>query len=132
AATREQAAEGRARNFKSGGHLLREGAQLKFLFISEKVARFPVRVMCKVLDVSPSGYYAWRSRPTSERARKDEQLELRIEAAHDHSRGIYGSPRVAAQLRAQGERVSTKRVARLMRQRRLQGRRRRRYRATTD
>ena len=105
---------------------------MKFRFIAERVAQFPVRAMCQVLDVSPSGYYAWKSRPTSERARQDEQLGLRIEAAHDHSRGIYGSPRVAAQLRSRGERVSTKRVARIMRERRLQGRRRRRYRATTD
>lgn len=105
---------------------------MKFLFIAEKVALFSVRAMCEVLDVSPSGYYAWKSRPTSERARQDERLGLRVEAAHELSRGIYGSPRVAAQLRAQGERVSTKRVARIMRERRLQGRRRRRYRATTD
>ena len=105
---------------------------MKFRFIAEKVAQFSVRVMCQVLDVSPSGYYAWKSRPISERARQDEHLGLRIEAAHEHSRSIYGSPRVAAQLRARGERVSTKRVARIMRERRLQGRRRRRYRATTD
>lgn len=105
---------------------------MKFRFIAERVAQFSVRAMCQVLDVSSSGYYAWKSRPTSEHARKDEQLGLRIEAAHDLSRGIYGSPRVAAQLRAQGENVSTKRVARIMRERHLQGRRRRRYRATTD
>jgi len=105
---------------------------MKFRFIAEKVASFSVTAMCEVLGVSTSGFYAWQCRPKSQRARCDEQLGVRIEAAHGVSRGVYGSPRVAEELRAQGQRVSTKRVARIMREKGLQGRRRRRYRATTD
>jgi hypothetical protein len=103
-----------------------------FQFISEKVEVFPIRAMCRVLQVFPAGYYAWRTRPKSERSRDDERLAVEIEAVHEASRGIYGSPRVARELRVNGLPVSTKRVARIMRANGLQGRRRRRYRTTTN
>ena len=67
--------------------------------------------MCRVLGVSPSGYYAWRSRGLSARARRDEELRGAIRAIHEASRGTYGVPRVHAELAAQGCRVSRKRVA---------------------
>ena len=105
---------------------------MKFRFISEKVATFPIRTMCRTLDVSPSGYYAWQTRPRPARAVDDERLGRDIEAAHQVSRGTYGSPRMARELRAQGRAVSTKRIARIMREKGLRGRRRRRYKATTD
>jgi putative transposase len=105
---------------------------MKFKFIAEMVAKYSVRAMCRVLQVSPSGYYASQSRSPSERARQDERLGLQIETVHEQSRGVYGSPRVGAQLRAQGTCVSTKRIARIMQEKGLRGRRRRRYRATTD
>lgn len=105
---------------------------MKFKFISEWVATFSVRAMCRVLQVSPSGYYASLGRPPCTRQRQDERLSLQIEAAHEQSRGIYGSPRVTEQLRAQGLCVSSKRVAKIMKEKGLRGRRRRRYRVTTD
>jgi len=105
---------------------------VRFQFISEKVADFPIRAMCRVMEVSPAGYYAWRDRPKSARDRDDERLALEIEAVHEASRGIYGSPRVTRELRSQGRNVSSKRVARIMRESGLQGRRRRRYKATTN
>lgn len=71
--------------------------------------------MCEVLGVSPSGYYAWRRRGQSARAEADEALLTRIRAIHARSRGTYGSPRVHAELHAQGVCCSRKRVARLMR-----------------
>lgn len=71
--------------------------------------------MCRVLDVSTSGYYAWQSRKESQRRKADEALRRRIEQIHRQSRGTYGTPRVHAELHAEGERVSRKRVARLMR-----------------
>lgn len=95
---------------------------MKFSFMAEKVACFPVQAMCRVLGVSPSGYYAWRRRPKSARARDDERLVLEVQEVHEQSRGIYGSPRVTEELRARGRRVGKKRVARTMRDNGLKGR----------
>jgi putative transposase len=77
--------------------------------------------MCRALGVSPSGYYAWRSRPLSARGRADAELTARIRAIHERSRGTYGMPRVRAELEAEGTPVSRKRVARLMRAAGLEG-----------
>lgn len=77
--------------------------------------------MCRVLGVSPSGYYAWRHRKPSARARKDAELSEKIRSSHQASRGTYGSPRIHADLAAEGLRVGRKRVARLMRAAGLQG-----------
>ena len=79
-------------------------------------AEHAVSRMCRVLGVSPSGYYAWRGRGPSRRARRDEVLRDTIGKIHDDSRGTYGVPRVHAELRSQGWRVGRKRVARLMRE----------------
>jgi putative transposase len=80
-----------------------------------------VATMGRMLGVSSSGYYAWRSRPPSARHRRDAALLERIQAIHAKSRGTYGVPRVHAELAAEGERVGRKRVARLMRKAGLQG-----------
>jgi putative transposase len=77
--------------------------------------------MCRVLGVSPSGYYAWRKRPLAPRARADGALTAQIQIVHRESRGTYGAPRIHADLAAQGVRVGRKRVARLMRGADLQG-----------
>ena len=77
--------------------------------------------MCRVLGVSPSGYYAWRKRPLSPRARADVELTAYIDAIHRASRGTYGAPRIHAELRALGIPVGRKRVARLMRALGVQG-----------
>ena len=87
--------------------------------------------MCRVLGVSSSGYYAWRRRRPSARARRDEGLREAIRAIHEDSRGTYGVPRMHAELSAQGCRVSRKRVARLMREAGLAGVSRRRGTRTT-
>jgi transposase InsO family protein len=102
------------------------------MFMRDHVADFPVNVMCEVLGVSRSGYYAWASRAESARAAADRALAAEIRAAHAASRGRYGSPRVHAELRARGHRVGRKRVARLMHGMGLAARRKRRFRRTTD
>ncbi|UQA57104.1 IS3 family transposase [Polyangium aurulentum] len=116
---------------KSGG-LLREGERVKFAFIAAEKAFFPVSVLCDVLGVSRSGFYAWSKHPAPRRKASDAQLAAEIVAAHRRSRGTYGSPRVHAELRARGLRVGKKRVERLMRERGLEARRKRRFRRTTD
>lgn len=93
---------------------------------------FPVTLMCRVLEVSKSGYYAWRKATPSERAQKNEELEAKIEEIHADSRSSYGSPRVHAELVAQGFEVGRNRVARLMRSKGIVGRRKPRFRKTTD
>ena len=73
-----------------------------------------VATMCRVLGVSTCGYYAWRTRPRSERARTDAELNVRIQAIHTRSHATYGAPRIHAELADLGIRVGRKRVARLM------------------
>jgi len=87
--------------------------------------------MCRVLGVSPSGFYARLKRPPSARARIDAELSERITEIHRRSHGTYGAPRIHAELKAQGIRVGRKRVARLMREAGLHGASRRKWITTT-
>jgi len=105
---------------------------MKFAFIDAEKATWPVRPMCRVLEVSPAGYYAWRSRPESVRTTEDRKLGVLVDESYAKSRTTYGSPRVHADLKARGVKVSRKRVARLMRERGLRGRVRRARVRTTD
>jgi putative transposase len=89
-------------------------------------ADFPVRVMCRVLGLSPSGYYAWLRRPPSARALRDQELTTKIEGIWTDNRKVYGRPRIFADLKERGERVGEKRVGRLMREAGIQGASRRR------
>jgi putative transposase len=105
---------------------------VKFAFVAAQLVAFPVAVICRVLGVSTSGYYAWTDRGVSRRSRRDLDLGAKVRAAHSASKGRYGSPRVHAELRAAGEKVGRKRIARLMKQAHLEGRKRRQFRKTTD
>ena len=105
---------------------------MRFAFIVAEKAAFPVRLLCRTLQVSRAGFYAWHTRPPAPRTRADERLGLEIAAIHAESRQRYGSPRVHAELADRGCRTSRKRVARLMRVRGLAARRRRRFRVTTQ
>jgi transposase InsO family protein len=103
-----------------------------FAFIASKEVAFPVETMCRVLEVSRSGYYAWKKRPEPAKRKQDARLAVEIVSAHQRSRGIYGSPRVHRDLKARGLRVGRKRVERLMRESGLRGRAKRRFVCTTD
>ena len=94
-------------------------------------ADYPVRTLCRVLGVSPSGYYAWRNREPSARRRADGELQAKIETIHRHSRSTYGVPRVHAELIDTGHHVGRKRVARLMKAAGLEGASRRKRARTT-
>jgi putative transposase len=99
--------------------------------VSENQAVFPIATMCRLLGVSPSGYYAWTQRRPSQRAQTDAALVAEIRAAHAASRGIYGAPRIHFDLAAKGIRVGRKRVARLMLAAGLAGVSRRKFVTTT-
>jgi putative transposase len=88
--------------------------------------------MCNALEVSRSGYYAWRNHKPSKRAQENAELSAKIVEVHEESRRSYGSPRVHAELVAQGFEVGRNRVARLMRENGIVGRRKPRFRRTTD
>jgi transposase InsO family protein len=105
---------------------------VKFAFIDEEKATWPVDAMCDVLSVSRSGFYAWKMRPTSPRALEDAELVVEIKAAHKAGRGNYGSPRVFRALRKRGKRIGKKRVERLMRQEGIAGKKRKKFCVTTD
>ena len=105
---------------------------MKFDFIAAKEVAFPVARMCRVLGVSPSGYYACKSRPPSKRVADDARIGAEVAAAHKTSRGIYGSPRVHRELRARGVKIGKKRVERLMNEKGLRGRSKQRFVCTTD
>jgi transposase InsO family protein len=92
---------------------------VRFPFIEQQAATYPVRLMCRVLEVSPSGYYAWRSRPESSRATENRTHVSEIRRLQARHGGRYGSPRMHAALRVGGHRCSRGRVERLMRRHRI-------------
>ena len=87
---------------------------MKYAFLQEHLTAYPVKVCCRVLGVSRAGYYAWRDRPVSPRARRREELTGKIRRVHEENRRVYGSPRVHRVLQAQGEQVCENTVARVM------------------
>jgi putative transposase len=89
--------------------------------------QFPLRVMCRVLGVSKSGFYARHRRRPGARHRRRQDLARRIRTAHAQSRGLYGSPRVHRVLQAEGQQVCENTVARIMRQERLRARHKRKF-----
>jgi transposase InsO family protein len=105
---------------------------VKFALIDAEKAHFPIAFMCRQLEVSRSGYYAWSERPPSARASKDVELGALVLDIHLESQKRYGSPRVHKQLLAEGVRVSRKRVRRLMRDKGLVARKKPRFVVTTD
>jgi putative transposase len=104
---------------------------MKFAWIAAEKAFFPVVALCRNLGVKPSGFYAWRIRPESVRAREDRRLKVLIHTSFAESRRNYGSPRVHDDLLDLQERVSRKRVVRLMQEEGLKARVRKRYKHTT-
>jgi transposase InsO family protein len=105
---------------------------VKFAFIRAEKASFPVEVLCRILGVSRSGYYAWEQREPSQRALADQALSVEIIEIHKRSRETYGAPRVHDELRDRGHRISRKRVERLMRELGLMPKRQRLFKVTTD
>ena len=105
---------------------------MRFAFIDSEKAAYPLRVLCRVLQVSKSGYYAWLRRDPSDRAFEDEKLRPKILSAFERGRGTYGSVRVQKELVAQGFEIGRRRVARLMAEMGLVGLPARKFQTTTD
>jgi len=105
---------------------------VKFAFIQAEKAELGVGRLCRALGVSRAGFYAWQRRPPSAHDVQDERLKVLVREAHQLGRGYYGSPRVHRALKKRHVLVSRKRVVRLMQEEGLVGRKRRRFRCTTD
>jgi putative transposase len=91
--------------------------------MAEHYQEYPVATMCRVLEVSVSGYYAWHKREPSLHSREDAELANKLKDAFQSNRGVYGSPRIHAELHAQGIPCARKRVARLMQELKLAAKR---------
>ncbi len=104
---------------------------MRYICIDRRRNQYPVRMMCRLLKVSRSGYYAWRVRPESSRAKTDRELTRVIRKLHGQSNGVYGSPKMRAELKDEGFRYGRHKVARLMRLAGLRGCPKRRFRVTT-
>jgi putative transposase len=105
---------------------------MRFRLIDAARKDFPVQRLCKVLDVSASGYLAWKERPACRRQRDDMVLLAHVRSAFTLSNGTYGSPRMVHELRDNGLTIGRRRVARLMRENGLRARQKRRFKRTTD
>ena len=104
---------------------------MKYQFIADHRQEFEITVMCRVLKVSRSGYYAWCRRPVSAREMANQKLTQQIQEIHQHSRQTYGSPRIQAELADNGVKCGHNRVARLMREAELRAKQKRKFKVTT-
>jgi transposase InsO family protein len=100
---------------------------VKFAFIKEHLGAFAIGIVCAVLQVSRSGYYAWLNRPQSPRAKRRIELAEKIKVVHQANKSVYGSPRVYEALKAEGENVSENTVASVMRQEQIRPKTRRKF-----
>jgi len=105
---------------------------VRYRFIEEHRAQWPVRLLCQVLGVSAGGYYAWRDRPASAQEQRREALVVAIRAIHQEVKQRYGSPRVHAELVARGQACCVNTVAKLMRAHGITAKTQRNFRCTTD
>jgi len=105
---------------------------MKYWFMDQHRSSHGVQKMCRVLVVSRSGYYRWKSQPQSKRQKDNEKILMGIRESHKNSRRAYGSPRITEDLQAQGMRCSENRVARLMKIHGIIGKAKKKFKATTN
>lgn len=105
---------------------------MRYACIAQHLGEFSLRLMCRVLAVSPSGFYAWRDRPRSSRYRANQRLGLEIRAVHSESERRYGAIKIQKELNAKGVECGRNRVARLMRESGLKSKRSRKFKVTTN
>jgi len=100
---------------------------VKYAFVRDHRRRWRVGIMCRVLRISRSGFYAWRKRPPSARQERSDRLLMKIRLVHQENRELYGSPRVHRALLVEGQRVSRNTVAKLMRRAGIRAKSRKRF-----
>ena len=105
---------------------------MKYQFVDTYRSEFAVLKMCRALQVSKSGYYAWRIRPQSKRARENEKLDHHIKTIYSKNKGTYGSPRITKALNRQNIACSENRVARRMRINDIKAKTKKRFKITTN
>lgn len=117
---------------EKGAGYLQSSTQVKFEFIDQHLSCFPVKDMCRILDVSTSGYYKWRSKTLSKRDQHNLVLLEEIKKIHYRNRKRYGSPRIARELEVFGFRASEKLIRKLMNRASLHSVFKRKYKTTTN
>ncbi|HSN22621.1 MAG TPA: IS3 family transposase [Methylomicrobium sp.] len=117
---------------KKGHSLLRERIGLRFSFIDNEKKAYPLNVLCKVMQVSRSGYYHWKKRGPSAREQERTQLIPRVRGLHQESKATYGSRRIAQELKALGFRCGKHKAGTLMKLAGVAAKQRKRFKATTD
>ena len=105
---------------------------MRYVFIKNNIGEFSIKELCRTLEVSESGYYEWSQEKMGIRALENQRLLGKIKLIHMNKKGRYGSPRIHAELKAQGEHCSRKRVARLMNKNGIEAKHKRKFKATTD
>jgi transposase InsO family protein len=100
---------------------------VKFAFVKEHRRLWPAGVICRLLEVSRSGFFAWLKREISQRRRRHEELAVKVRAVHQEHRCVYGSPRVCAVLKAQGETVCENTVAKVMKEQEIRAKNKKRF-----
>lgn len=105
---------------------------MKYAFILKQQENHSIRFLCHVMEVSPSAYYNWRKRPESERKKKDDELLTLVESSYSGSRGTYGTRRIKKDLERDGEVVSRQRIGRLMAEKNLESKHKKKFRITTS
>ena len=105
---------------------------MKYAFIKSHKNKYPIETMCRVMDVSRSGYYDWDGRGVSRRALKRKELLGEITVAHEQSRGTYGSPRILRVLRSNGKDVNHKTVESIMQKNGIRAKTQKKFKQTTD
>ena len=105
---------------------------MRYACIHRRRNHYPIRLMCRMLKVSSSGYYAWRVRPDSQRVRDDRELMRAVRRIHAQSDGTYGSPRIYVELKSEGRGCGRCKVARFMRESGLKGCPKRRFRVRSS
>jgi putative transposase len=119
-------------NLKKGHALLRERTSVKYQFIHEYRSEYRLEKLCKVMEVSRSGYYKWKDRPESERERQHKEWTDKVKEVFDDSRQLYGSPKVTQKLHQQGVNVSERTVTLIMNEQQWKSRTVKKYKATTN
>lgn len=105
---------------------------MKYAMMKQLRADYPVPLMCRIYDVSPSGYYAWQGRLPSKRMQEDARLEVEIKAAHQRTRETYGAERLQDELADNGVNTTVHRVKRLRKKLGIRCKQKRKFRVTTD